>query len=152
MRRGPRETRVADDKRSIVLLLRPEHVLHRDRMGFGRVAADLENGGLGDGLNNLAEWALGGDPTLSDAASVLQSEVDGGVLSLIYKRHLYADELGLDYTVGRDTELVATPEGWTTNGITEASGGIDLDFEAVTNTVPADIEGRFLRLLIEATE
>ena len=113
------------------------------------LAADLENGGLGDGLNNLAEWALDGDPTLSDAASVLQSEVDGGVLSLIYKRHLYADELGLDYTVGRDTDLVETPEGWTTNGITEASGGIDEDYEAVTNTVPADVDGRFLRLQIQ---
>ena len=42
--RGTREARVADDQRRVILFLRPEHVLHRDRMCFGRVATDLEDG------------------------------------------------------------------------------------------------------------
>ena len=109
------------------------------------LTADLEP----DGLDNLSEWALGGDPNLSDAASVLQSAVDGGVFVLNYKRRLNADDLGLDYTVGRDTDLVSTPEGWTTSGITETSGAIDEEFESVTNTVPTDVDGRFMRLKID---
>jgi hypothetical protein len=43
--------------------------------------ADVENGGLGDGLENLMEYALGGDPTVDDAAAVAPGTymaADGG--------------------------------------------------------------------------
>ena len=40
VRRGARETWIDHDQRRIVLLLRLEHVLQRDRMRLGRVAAD----------------------------------------------------------------------------------------------------------------
>ena len=44
MGRGAREARVADNERGIVLLLGPQHVQQRDRMGLGRIAADDEDG------------------------------------------------------------------------------------------------------------
>jgi hypothetical protein len=43
MRSGAREARVADDQRCVVLLLGLQHVQQRDRMCFGRVAADDED-------------------------------------------------------------------------------------------------------------
>jgi hypothetical protein len=108
----------------------------------------------GDLMNNLVEYGLGGDPTTSDAAAVLPVCVlESNVMTYIYNRRLNANDRGLTYIVGKDTDLVSTPDGWTTNGVTEVgSGAIDLEFESVTNTAPVDVDAKFLRLQIELAE
>jgi hypothetical protein len=108
----------------------------------------------GDRMNNLVEYGLGGDPTTDDAATILPVyAVESNVMTYIYNRRLDAEDRGLTYTVGKDTDLVSTPEGWAANGVTEAgSGAIDLEFESVTNTVPVDVDVKFLRLQIELAE
>lgn len=110
----------------------------------------------GDLMDNLVEYGLGGNPEIDDAADILPvsyMDAASNLFAYVYSRRLGADILGLTYTVERDTDLVATPEGWTTNGVTEASAVIiSPEFEAVTTTVPADVDGRFLRLQIEQAE
>jgi hypothetical protein len=60
-----------------------------------------------DGLINLLEYALGGNPTNDDAAAVLPvSSTDAGWLNLVYNRRTDAGDVGLTYTVVTDTDLV----------------------------------------------
>jgi hypothetical protein len=85
--------------------------------GDAGLEADIENGGLGDGLNNLMEYALGGDPTVDDAAGVLPTgkvSADGSWFYYVHSER--ADDETLTYTVQLDDDLVADP-GWSTNGI-----------------------------------
>lgn len=105
-----------------------------------------------DSLDNLAEYALGGNPETDDAVSILPTSVlDDGVLMYVYNRRTDAEARGLSYTVVMDTDLISTPEGWTTNGITEVdSADLSNGFESVTNTVPVDMDVKFLKLLIES--
>ena len=73
-----------------------------------------------------------------------------GVYPAIVTDLVDPDSLGLTYTVQRDTDLVITPEGWTTSGVTDAgSVVVDSEFEEVTATVPADVDKRFMRLQIQ---
>ncbi|QHI69286.1 LamG-like jellyroll fold domain-containing protein [Tichowtungia aerotolerans] len=109
-----------------------------------------------DGMNHLVEYALGGNPEVDDAADILPvSYVDSSsnLFAYVYSRRLGSEGLGLTYYVQRDSDLVNTPDGWTTNGVAEVvSGLISASFEEVTATVPMDVDGRFLRLQIEASQ
>ena len=102
----------------------------------------------GDGLDNLTEWALDGNPTVSDAATVLQLGMDGSELSLTYKRRLNAAAYGnLTYSPETVTELGGT---WTGTGVTEETSIISVEFEQVTSSVPVDVAKRFMHLGIDA--
>jgi len=60
-----------------------------------------------DGLNNLLEYALGGNPTTDDAAAILPvPSTETGWLNLIYQQREDAGDVGLTYTVVTDTDLV----------------------------------------------
>jgi hypothetical protein len=100
-----------------------------------------------DGLPNLAEFGLGGNPT--DAGStghrpMLQSA--SNVFHYVYPRRRNS---GLLYSVERSTTLAGGI--WTTNDCVElpGAGPIDADFEAVTNLIPADWNEAFIRLRME---
>jgi hypothetical protein len=70
-----------------------------------------------DGMDNLLEYALGGNPTNDDAAAVLPvSEADAGWLYMVYGQRADAGEVGLTYTVVTDTDLV---NGQMTNEVPE---------------------------------
>jgi regulation of enolase protein 1 (concanavalin A-like superfamily) len=104
-----------------------------------------------DGMNNLLEYALGGNPTNADAATVLPSGemvpiLGTNWLELVYlRRHDYAAR-GLTYTVKAATSL--TPGQWSTNGV--APGGsepFDEEFDTVTDRISTENEpAGFLRL------
>jgi hypothetical protein len=101
----------------------------------------------GDGLNTLTEWALDGNPTVSDADTVLQLGMDGSELSLTYKRRLNAGDYGLTYAAEAVTELGDT---WTDDDVTEESSIISVEFEQVTSSVPVDVAKRFMHLEVDA--
>jgi len=42
-----------------------------DTNGTGAMTFDAECGGIGDGMDNLLEYTLGGDPTVDDAAAFM---------------------------------------------------------------------------------
>ncbi len=108
----------------------------------------------GDGMDNLTEYALGGNPELSDAGAILPLaavDSENNLFIYVYNRRTDAETRGLSYTLETDTSLFA--DAWTTSGVTEAGTGYaPAGFESVTNTVAADLDARFLRLQIGLTE
>ena len=101
-------------------------------------------------MKNLAEYALGGDPTVADAATVLPVSSIGrndgtNWFNYIYTRRRDAAARQLTYEVQTTTNLVSNV--WTND--TEEAGSviIDANFETVTNRIPADGKAQqFLRL------
>ncbi len=113
-------------------------------------SADLEP----DGMNNLLEYALGGNPTTNDAAFLLPkggiiSELGTNWLEYVYRRRSDYAARGLTYTVEATTNLVT--DIWTTNGVVDAgTGPIDADFDTVTNRVSTGTDDRqFMRLKLQ---
>jgi len=100
-----------------------------------------------DTMDNLLEYALGGNPLLGDAAMYLPVEsVEGSYLNLVYRRRLDAGTVGLDYNVYSSEALVFGP---ITNATEEAGSAVlgTTNFEAVTNRVPTNVEARqFMQL------
>jgi sugar lactone lactonase YvrE len=104
-----------------------------------------------DGLNNLYEFGLGGDPTNSADQGIAPSHAiteDGGTnwLTYIYPSRLDSE---LTYFLELNTDLVVG--SWTNSGYeVQGVGSIDVEFDAVTNRVSTEIEDeQFVRLIIE---
>jgi len=106
----------------------------------------------GDAFDNLAEYALGGDPTNKNdtgIAPILWLGADGGS-NWFYYAHAQrsdSDDRDLTYTVKQDTDLpTATWAGSVDLLGTNVTGGA---FDSVTNRVPSDTESeQFLQLQI----
>ena len=121
-----------------------------DTNGTGALAFDVEP----DGMDNLTEYALGGNPTSNDAASILPTfgitDAGGGsnVMDYIYNRRLDAALRGLTYGLNQSTNLLS---GWGDVGTAYETGsaGIDLYFESVTNSVPVTTDEGFISLEIQ---
>jgi len=103
-----------------------------------------------DGVDNHTEYALGGDPSVSDAPSfqpTSEANAGGNEFTYIYNRRIGASALGLTYTVEVETDLANAD--WNTGGVTEDGAVvIDDEFEEVTNTVNMTEDEKFLRLNI----
>lgn len=105
-----------------------------------------------DGLNNLAEYALGGNPTNHDASVVMPRSALSAVggtnwLCMVYSRRADAAARGLTYTVLHGTNLVT---GLTHTNHVVGVSSVTNGFESVTNQVPTDVEvAQFMQLLIE---
>ena len=105
---------------------------------------DAENGGIGDGMVNLLEYAFGGDPLAVDAATYLPAysgPVDVGgtnYMSYVYRRRSDAGIRGLVYDLQFKTDLVLSPDWTSTLGLAEAGidDTTDPDFDRVTNSIP----------------
>jgi len=94
-----------------------------------------------DGMDNLTEYALGGNPNIDDAAILLPAYTlkEGGepsVVQYIYNRRRDAVERGLNYAIIVKTDLIK--DQWLSYGTFFETGSavIDSDFEAVTNEIP----------------
>jgi hypothetical protein len=77
--------------------------------GWGTDIGDSHNDWEPDGLANWLEYALGGDPTLDDAADILPTShmgYDEGSNWLYYTYSRRADNADLTYTVLTGTNLV----------------------------------------------
>jgi hypothetical protein len=105
-----------------------------------------------DRLNNLAEYAVGGDP--SDAGDTgfffyPSLKNDGGVdyFEYVYARRKDDDERGLAYSLEQTDSLIG--ESWSTNGVQAVGAGeLNAEFDSVTNQVPS-AEETFLRLRVQ---
>jgi endo-beta-N-acetylglucosaminidase D len=105
-----------------------------------------------DGISNLLEFALGGDPSSVDASTVLPvvsvGEVDGDdVLVYAYRRR--TDAFNLTYSLLLDDDLVAGPV-WTNLAnfyeIAPTANTADPNIESVTNHIPMDDPMKFVTL------
>ena len=101
-----------------------------------------------DGLINVYEYGLGGDPTnaLDQGISPVYA-VDGGILTYIHPQLSDAGH-GLDYHLELTDNL--TTGSWTNAGYTvigtNMPGG---DFDYVTNSITMDIDQEFIQLIID---
>lgn len=108
-----------------------------------------------DGLDNLTEYGLGGNPTNANDMDVLPTFalVEAGEINwmeYVYRRRSDAAIRGLDYYLELNTNLVAGV--WTNSGyIATDPGGSAGGFEVVTNFVPTEsFSAMFIRLRIES--
>jgi len=105
----------------------------------------------GDGMDNLFEYALGGNPTIDDASAV--RPVAGFApdwLTYVYRRRLDAASRGLSYSPVYKLDLTST-NGWIPFEPAWETGAspIDPDFETVTNEVDiSGVDQAFIRLEI----
>jgi hypothetical protein len=100
-----------------------------------------------DGFDNLAEFALGGNPTNpADRGHAVTFNGDGSALHYVYPRR---KDSGLTYWLETSTDLVSG--AWTNAGYAELpdAGAYDADFDAVTNTVPSGHERLFIKLKVQ---
>ena len=116
-------------------------------------SVDLMDDADADGVVNLVEYALGGNPLIDDSAHILPDVImttDAGTnwLYYSYSRRENAAALGLTYTVLSGADLVG---GGLTNevppfGVSALSDG----FESVTNRIPADTQHQqFMELKVQ---
>ncbi|WP_372847187.1 carbohydrate-binding protein, partial [Pontiella sp.] len=113
--------------------------------------ADAENGGIGDGYSNLAEFALGMDPAVADAGSRDWADAvnEGGTNWFDYVHYRRSDyaEAGLSYLLIDSTNLVDSVSH--TNAQDQILVGPAVDgYEPVTNRYEADEAVRFIKLEI----
>ncbi|MCF7847537.1 MAG: hypothetical protein K9M45_01705 [Kiritimatiellales bacterium] len=110
--------------------------------------ADSDN----DGLNNLAEYALGGIPSVDDAATIrpffFTEHADSiNWFKYVYRRRSDYAARRLEYRIEQSTNLISGL--WNMDGIEVAGiGPIDSGFESVTNHTPLNDKKKYLRLKI----
>jgi hypothetical protein len=110
---------------------------------LGGMTADYD----GDFLSNLAEYALGGDPTSAlDRGVAPTFGFDGTDMVYLYPQR--SDDAALTYTVKTTDNLVS---GVWTNAAASVVGTnvTGSTFDYVTNTVPATDTRRFLKLEVQ---
>ena len=105
-----------------------------------------------DGLSNLYEFGLGGDPTNSADRGISPTyglvEDAGTWMNYIYPKQSDVNS-GLNYYLELTDDLIY--ESWTNSGYSVVgTGTINSDFDAVTNRISADTKDeQFIRLIIE---
>ncbi len=119
-------------------------------------ATNMTDNPDGDTLDNLAEFALGGDPADpadTGHAPIIGTDADDGTnwLTYVYARRKTAADIGLDYHLEQACDL-GFPN-WT-NDFYEVTGTgvlVEAQFDAVTNRIPMEVEEmQFLKLVIES--
>ena len=107
----------------------------------------------GDGLNNLAEYAIGGNPTNGadeGRAPEFQTVEEGGTnwIKYVYVRRNDAAARGLNYSLEQSTDLLSNV--WTNAPAEEIGTGVlDTEFDSITNRVPTGENAQFIRLRVE---
>ena len=105
-----------------------------------------------DGLNNLSEFGLGGNPTNGynpDILPTFQIKAGLDLAEYVYRQRSDPAAYGLTYTLELSTNLLA--QSWTTNGYNLIGVSPDIDgFRTVTNQIPmTGINAQFIRLQIQ---
>ncbi len=103
----------------------------------------------GDGVSNLVEYGLGGDPADTRDAGIFPSfGKSGSVMRYVYPRRT-SDDCGITYSLELCDNLVSND--WNSAGFVESgSGAVSDAFELVTNEIPTlGNPQQFVRLRIE---
>lgn len=126
------------------------YIVWAEQHGIANDADEMDQDSDGDGINNLLEYALGGNPNVNDAATVMPHwEVHGSWLDYIFNRRTNYETLGLVYKVETCTNL-ASNSGWTNASYTELIGLVSGEFETVTNRIEIRAtNSQFIRLQVE---
>ncbi len=106
-----------------------------------------------DGMDNLFEYAVGGNPRTNDVASVRPvAEFTVDWLTYVYNRRIDAASLGLEYGLAYKLDLTDTNDWLYVGGAWEVgTNAISAEFEAITNEVDiSGVDQRFIRLEIRA--
>ncbi|MEA2068508.1 MAG: hypothetical protein U9P12_04845 [Verrucomicrobiota bacterium] len=111
--------------------------------GVGGMDEDAD----GDGLNNLGEYGLGGDPKDPNDTGIKYTAVNGGDFEFMHAM-LTDSESGIEYIVEVNDMGNLVFGSWTNTGITITSGTLDDDFDMVTNSIPVSGDREFIRLRI----
>lgn len=104
-----------------------------------------------DGLSNLYEFGLGGDPSdVNDIGLVPTYETASGFFEYVHAQRSDAETLGLNYSMNWSDDLTGTP--WTNGNYevtgTNVTGGT---FDYVTNRISTGtLPIQFLKLIIES--
>ena len=105
----------------------------------------------GDGMDNLLEYALDGDPTADDAAAKLPAFAtveDAGTTWFYFIHNERTDDSSLTYTVVRKDMLDIG--GWETNGVEHVGDSAPSgSFKSVTNRTDTGSAAEFLTLEVE---
>ena len=104
-----------------------------------------------DSMDNLLEYALGGNPLVDDDASILPAaDFGSSSIEYVFRRRSDHATRGLNYGITATADDL-TLNTWTNyGGLFEVSSGtIDFAFDSVTNTVPAGGDIGFLNLEVE---
>ena len=110
----------------------------------------------GDGMDNLLEYALGGDPNVPDADLIKPKLFAGGAepgkLVYGYRRRRDAAECGLSCVVKVTDDLVAAL--WTNLDMSAETGVeiLDMDFEWVLNQFQTDADHQFMTLEVKESQ
>ena len=116
--------------------------------GWSADIGDENNDYEPDGMNNLLEYALGGDPTRDDAASIMPNgfvEDDSGTDYLYYVHNQRTDDNTLTYTVGTKTDLV-TDTALNTGDVEPAGEGRTGTIISITNRTVTTEAAKFIGL------
>lgn len=101
----------------------------------------------GDGVDNLLEFAFGGNPTNPLSQGYMGSHgIASNTFLYVYPRR---KDAGLTYLLETSSNLLSND--WKQSGYAEfpVAGSIDADFESVTNGMPISTNQMFLRLTVE---
>ncbi|VGO22288.1 hypothetical protein [Pontiella sulfatireligans] len=101
----------------------------------------------GDGKDNAWEYGLGGDPLDGNDVGALQVFAEeGGGFSYVHNE-LRDPNSGITYTVETTDDLVIGTLG--TNTSVAGTANIDYYWKSVTNSIPADLDAKFIQLQVE---
>lgn len=119
-------------------------------------SSNLLDHGDSDGLDNLTEYAWGGDPANGSLQgnTPMQAQVaDGGTnyIEYVYFERTDAGDRGLASILTVGSDLVAT--NWADGSGYEVGRGAsgETGFDVVTNRIPMDTNQKFIRLQVEFT-
>ncbi|MDF7826664.1 hypothetical protein P4B35_21725 [Pontiellaceae bacterium B12227] len=104
-----------------------------------------------DGLNNLMEYALGGNPTNDDAAAVSPKTYTAEVGGTDYFYHVsdQRDDSSLTFTLGTKASLIVSPT-WDTNDVSLVGESmVSENYKTVTNRTEATPDAKFLQLEVQ---
>lgn len=105
-----------------------------------------------DGLDNLMEYALGGNPTNDDAAVVspkTYTEDDGGTDYFYHVSDQRTDDPTLTFSLGTKTSLPFTSV-WDTNDVSSVGeSAISNNYKTVTNRTEASSSAKFIQLEVQ---
>ncbi len=123
--------------------------------GYNLIDSDLAADPDSDGLDNLAEYGLGGNPTNANDVGIIPTlgigDIGGTIgIDYVYRRRSDAPARGLDYFLELNTKLNGGV--WTNDGyeVVDASAS-DAGFQTVTNRISTEpFTALFIRLRIKA--
>ncbi|QBG46830.1 DNRLRE domain-containing protein [Verrucomicrobia bacterium S94] len=104
-----------------------------------------------DGLQNLTEYALGGNPIEDDPEIYPAVESSEAGVAYVYRKRVDAETAGLNYELLTSTNL--TSDSWSSSGYTvSGTGTVDSVIQLITNTV-TDIENQqFFKLELKISD